>query len=109
MCLYLFRFLGYTDPRSTSDLAKYHITQCVFSYEYGVALSKNAQEHGVEVVIHIKIDSGIGRIGFQGTEDDLERAADVCCLPNMKIEGIFTHFASADEGDGGKEIYTWSI
>ena len=95
--------LGYTDPRCASQLADQKITQCVFSYEYGRALSENAVEQGVEVVIHLKIDSGMGRIGFQCMESDLEQASTVCSLPGLKVEGIFTHFASADEGEGGKE------
>lgn len=99
--------LGYTDPRCASQLADQKITQCVFSYEYGKALSENAVEQGVEVVIHLKIDSGMGRIGFQCVESELEQASVVCSLPGLKVEGIFTHFASADEGDGGRE-YTLS-
>ena len=95
--------LGYTDPRCASQLAEQRISQCVFSYEYGKALSDNSIEQGVEVVIHLKIDSGMGRIGFRCVESDLEQASEVCNLPGLKAEGIFTHFASADEGEGGKE------
>ena len=95
--------LGYTDPRCASQLANQSITQCVFSYDYGKALSDNAIEQGVEVVIHIKIDSGMGRIGFQCADNELDKAAIVCKMPGLKVEGIFTHYASADEGDGGKE------
>jgi len=98
--------LGYTDPRCASQLADQKITQCVFSYEYGRALSENAVEQGVEVIVHIKIDSGMGRIGFRCVEEDLEQASEVCSMPGLKVEGIFTHFASADEGEGGKE-YTF--
>lgn len=95
--------LGYTDPHCAVQLAEQNITQCVFSYEYGKTLSSNAAEQGVEVVIHIKIDTGMGRIGFQCMEVDLEKARAVCCLPGLKTEGIFTHFASADEGESGRE------
>ena len=95
--------LGYTDPRCAFQLADQKITQCVFSYDYGKSLSENAEEQNVNVKIHIKIDSGMGRIGFRCLEDDLEKALEVCNLPNLKVEGIFTHFASADEGDSGKE------
>lgn len=94
--------LGYTDPRCASDLAKYHISQCVFSYEYGKVLAKNAQEQGVKVTIHIKLDTGMGRIGFRREEDELNKAAVVCSMTGLKVEGIFTHFASADEGGGGR-------
>ncbi len=95
--------LGYTDPRCASQLADQKITQCVFSNEYGMTLSENAVKQGVIVKTHIKIDSGMGRIGFQCTEDDFQKASEVCVLPGLKVEGIFTHFASADEGNDGKE------
>ena len=94
--------LGYTDPRCAVELSKYNITQCVFSSEYGKALSENAVEHDVSVNIHIKIDSGMGRIGFRYNKDELDGAAKVCKMSGLQVEGIFTHFASADEGDGGK-------
>ena len=95
--------LGYTDPGCAFQLADQNITQCVFSYDYGKALSDNAIEQNVEVKIHIKIDSGMGRIGFCCSEEDLDKALAVCNLPKLKVEGIFTHFSSADEGDNGKE------
>ena len=95
--------LGYTDPRCARELADQNITQCVFSYDYGVALSANAVEEGATVKIHIKIDTGMGRIGFQCQDCELDQAAEVCMLPSLAVEGIFTHFASADEGEGGRE------
>ena len=95
--------LGYTDPRCAADLANHNIAQCVFSYEFGEALSKNAVERGVEVKVHIKLDTGMGRIGFQCTPEELNQAAKVCDMPSLNHEGIFTHFASADEGEEGKE------
>lgn len=95
--------LGYTDPQCAYELAAHGITQCVFSYEYGNNLSKYAVEQGVEVKIHIKLDTGMGRIGFQCTSEELDQAAKICTMPGLNHEGIFTHFASADEGEGGKE------
>lgn len=98
--------LGYTDPRCASDLANYGISQCVFSYDYGKALSENAAEQNVTVKIHIKLDTGMGRIGFRCIEEELDRAEEVCRMPGIETEGIFTHFASADEGDNGRD-YTY--
>lgn len=95
--------LGYTDPRCAVDLAENNISQCVFSADYGKALSANAAEENVIVKIHIKIDTGMGRIGFQCESNELDDAAEVCVLPGLSVEGIFTHFASADEGDGGRD------
>lgn len=102
--------LGYTPAECAALLAENAISQSVFSYEYGEELSKCAVEAGVQVNIHIKLDSGMGRIGFSckhGKADlqSLEAAKQVCQMPNLNPEGVFTHFAVADEGENG-EAYT---
>lgn len=94
--------LGYTDPHCVKELAHNEITQCVFSYDYGMALSKNATEEKADIKIHIKIDTGMGRIGFRCVPEELDAAAMVCMAPGITVGGIFTHFASADEGDDGR-------
>ncbi len=99
--------LGYTDSQCASALAENNITQCVFSLGYGELLSKNAIEQGVVVRVHIKLDTGMGRIGFRCVGEELDIVEQVCSLPGLVHEGVFTHFASADEGEGGK-AYTLS-
>lgn len=95
--------LGYTPPECAGILAKQNISQCVYSLSYAKALSEAAQEEGVSVKIHIKIDSGMGRIGFQhrGGHSELADALETCRLSGLIPEGIFTHFAVADEGEDG--------
>lgn len=98
--------LGYTDPQCAEVLAKNQISQCVYSEEYGEKLSENAMRSGVNVRIHIKLDTGMGRIGFSTKKNDLlvvESIVKVCLLPGLIREGIFTHFASADEGIAGED------
>lgn len=100
--------LGYTDPQCASLLALNNISQCVFSKEYGYELSKKASALGTRVNIHIKLDTGMGRIGFSCKHEkalDVESISEVCKYPYLVPEGIFTHFASADEGRFG-EAYT---
>ncbi len=96
--------LGYTPPECAGVLAKQEISQCVYSRGFGEALSQAAMSEGVRVRIHVKIDTGMGRIGFQHREghSELSDALAVCRLPCLKPEGIFTHFASADEAAGGR-------
>lgn len=97
--------LGYTDPRCASLLAANEISQCVFSEEYGRSLSAQAVTQSVNVRIHIKLDTGMGRIGFLCRNEQnlaVEEIERVCGLRNLIPEGIFTHFASADEGSGGE-------
>lgn len=99
--------LGYTPPECAVLLAQHQIAQCVFSRTYGAALSQAAMSAGVRIAMHIKMDTGMGRIGFRcrGDENELADALAVCQLPCLIPEGIFTHFASADEGAGG-EVFT---
>ncbi|MBE6847577.1 MAG: alanine racemase [Ruminococcus sp.] len=95
--------LGYTPPECAAVLAEHRISQCVYSRSYGEALSQAAMASGVRVMIHIKIDTGMGRIGFQHhhSHSELGDAFAVCRFPCLVPEGIFTHFASADEGTDG--------
>ncbi|WP_019679564.1 alanine racemase [Ruminococcus flavefaciens] len=101
--------LGYTDPHCAEQLAENNISQCVFSYEYGKSLSEYAVEKNVNVNIHIKMDTGMGRIGFKCEPESWERIVEVCKLPQLSGEGIFTHFAVADEGDKGKAYTEWQF
>lgn len=100
--------LGYTSCDCAKILSEYNIEQCVFSYEYGMQLSKVATAEGVKVKIHVKIDTGMGRIGFlcrDSSCEEIYKAIEVCRSPNLEVEGIFTHFAVADESTDG-EVYT---
>ncbi len=98
--------LGFTPPEEAEALALGNISQCVYSTEYARALSENAVRAGVRVKIHIKIDTGMSRLGFyfqdiNRDEGAVQEVKAACTLPGLVPEGIFTHFASADEGAGG--------
>ncbi len=97
--------LGYTAPECASLLAKQGISQCVYSYDYGMALSQAATDSGVTVKIHLKMDTGMGRIGFLCRLDgknELDQALSVSKAPGLEPEGIFMHFAVSDEGEEGR-------
>ena len=98
--------LGYTPPTLAGVLAEHHISQTVLSYQYACELSSYAQKCGEDVKIHIKVDTGMSRIGFVLHEPDPQnpviREMELACrLPRLLPEGIFTHFAAADEGEDG--------
>ena len=98
--------LGYTAPKYADVLSQNNITQCVYSLDYGYALSKNAQASGVTIKVHIKIDTGMGRIGFRFLGESKRELADayaVCQMSGLKVEGIFTHFSSADDENNSEE------
>ena len=99
--------LGFTPAELAEELANNNISQAVFSTEYAQELSINAVRAGVKVKIHIKLDTGMSRIGFmyQMPERDgasLDEIEFVCSLEGLEREGIFTHFALSDEGDEGR-------
>lgn len=108
--------LGYTPPDAAPYLSAYGISQCVMSYDYGRELALAAREAGVKVKAHFKLDTGMGRIGFpcksshselsdrfEREEKALSEIRELCLSDGIIGEGIFTHFASADEGADGEE------
>lgn len=100
--------LGYGDPECAELISKNNITQCVLSDEYARNLSNCAVKSGVKVKIHIKIDTGMARIGFVHRpehSDDTDIIARAATLPGFIAEGIFTHFADANSGEVG-DSYT---
>lgn len=101
--------LGYTPPDMARQICRLNIAQAVLSYDYGVALSMAAEREGLTVRTHIKVDTGMSRIGFMYQDEERDEAAldeieEICRLPGLVPEGIFTHFAVADEGEDGREF-----
>lgn len=91
--------LGYTSPYQYGELVQYGLTQTVFHYEMAKKISDFAVLLGKKAKIHIKVDTGMNRIGFKDNEESVETIRKIKELPNIEIEGIFTHFACADETD----------
>lgn len=90
--------LGYTPEYQAAMIVDYDITQTIFTTESAQALSEAAVAAGKIVNVHIKIDTGMGRIGIR-PEDAGEFAQAVSALPGIKIEGVFSHFANSDSAD----------
>ena len=100
--------LGYTPANRCRDLYRQNISQAVYSLDYAKELSSWCGQFGVEVKAHIKVDTGMSRIGFFCQEfprDDysVEEIKEACKLPHIITEGIFTHFAEADSGSDGED------
>lgn len=99
--------LGYTPVDCATLLAENGISQCVYSYEYAAALDI-ANQSDKKIKIHIKTDTGMGRIGFSAinTEDIRASLDEICAiseLDKLEAEGIFTHFAVSDSGEAGAD------
>ncbi|MFA5576481.1 MAG: alanine racemase [Tissierellaceae bacterium] len=91
--------MGYTPPGLYEKAIEYDIILTIYNLKDAIALSDQARVMGKDAVIHIKIDSGMGRIGFLADEKSTESILKIWKLPSINIEGIFTHFAKADELD----------
>lgn len=91
--------LGFTPSSQYEKLLEYNLIQTIYNYEEAKILSQKALKQNKEATIHIKVDTGMSRIGFLPTEESAEMILKISRLPNIKIEGIFTHFAKADEVD----------
>lgn len=101
--------LGYTPVSEAENLSEYDISQAVFSLEYAKELSEKCVEEDCICKMHIKVDSGMSRIGFMcqefpRDEYSIEEICEACCLPNLEVEGLFTHFCVSDEDAEGREF-----
>ncbi len=101
--------LGYTPVSEAQRLYKYNISQAVFCLDYARSLSQECERQGCICKIHIKIDTGMSRIGFMCQEfprdnSSVEEIKSACSLKNLKLEGLFTHFCVSDEGGEGREF-----
>lgn len=89
--------LGFVFPDGYETLIRHKIRPAVFKLSMAKQLSEEAVRQGKTVHVHIKVDTGMSRIGFK---DDIESAKivrEISLLPNVEIEGVFTHFSRADE------------
>ncbi len=91
--------LGVTPPTLFGDLLEYDLEPVVFDYGYAKALSEFAGAKSKIAKIHLAVDTGMGRIGFLPSEATVDEAVKISKLPNLEIEGIFSHFSTSDETD----------
>ena len=96
--------LGYVAPAFYDLVVKYDIRIPVFSYDTAKSLSDEAVKQGKTVPFHFCIDTGMSRIGFQVNEKSADVCKQICTLPNIEAEGLFSHFATADESDLTKAL-----
>ena len=91
--------LGVTHESRFEDLVRYDIRPAMFRYEEAGKLSETAVKNGARANIHLAVDTGMSRIGMTPDEASADEAARISRLPGIRIEGLFTHFARADEAD----------
>lgn len=102
--------LGHTPCEYTGTLMDMRLTQTVTCLAKALEYSKAASERGGRLKIHIKLDTGMSRLGFLCSggmfEEGVDNVIQSCRLPGLEPEGIYTHFSVADEPDADSEAYT---
>lgn len=98
--------LGFTPVEYIEQLYAFNITQTVYCADYAKKLSAAADSKNLVIKVHIKLDTGMCRIGFDcrgdgGDEKELSELIDTLSLPSLHFEGIFTHFSCSDSVDDG--------
>ena len=102
--------LGHTPREQVGKLIEHHITQAVTCKAKAVEYSEEAQRLGGVLRVHIKVDTGMSRLGYLVSGEHfaggVEGICQACRLPGLDAEGIFTHFAVSDEDDEASRDYT---
>ena len=106
--------LGSTHRSHFKELLEYDIRPAIFEYEKAKELSDLAVSMGKKACVHLTLDTGMSRIGFFADAEGVKLAERIAALSGIEVEGLFTHFARADEGDPAYtklqyERYQWFI
>ena len=106
--------LGYTDVEDYVRAIEHNVTIAIYDKPEAEKLSETAIRLGKKAKVHIKVDSGMSRIGFQCEESEVEKAMEVYKMEGVDVEGVFTHYAKADyidKSDAKKqyENFTWFV
>ncbi len=91
--------LGPVHERHNEDLINYELRSTVFEKNQALSLARTAGALGRTAYVHLALDTGMSRIGMVPTEESADLAAEICFMEGITVEGIFTHFARADETD----------
>ncbi len=91
--------LGVTHERHNEELIRYDIRSAVFKKSQALSLARTARALGRTAGVHLALDTGMSRIGMTVCEESADLSAEICAMEGIRVEGIFTHFARADETD----------
>lgn len=99
--------LGYTPPDNYKALLENDLAQTIYSLENARELSAAAAVAGKMATVHVKVDTGMGRLGFQVDDRAVKEIIAIALLPRLQVEGIYTHFANADSGNKDHTMMQW--
>lgn len=91
--------LGYTSPGEYERLIEYEIMPTMYDVEDAKTLSELSKKHNKITPIHIKVDTGMTRIGFDTSDESVDKVKEISEMENLKIAGIFSHFSNSEDPD----------
>jgi alanine racemase len=89
--------LGFVSHEDYFNVIEYNVMPVIFNLEDAAVLNSLAARRNKQVKIHLAVDTGMGRIGFKNDEESIKNAREIFNLKNIIVEGVFSHFACADE------------
>ena len=106
--------LGYTPDENNETLIKNGVSSTIYTPHQAQTLNEAAAKLGAKAVVHIKVDTGMSRLGFQPNDATVRVITKIGALPNIDLEGIYTHFAVSDAADKTYtrrqfELFTWVL
>ncbi len=100
---YKILIMGFTPDRLLEYVVKSNITQTIFSYRQGRLLSELGLKYNKKPVVHIKYDTGFNRLGFKDSKESIGEIAKIAKIPNIYVEGIFSHLALTGREENEKQ------
>ena len=98
---------GYVPRDQLACALENQIILTVYRLDMAKQTAMAAKKKGIRATVHLKVDTGMGRLGFPVEEEGAAQIKEVCLLPGLQVEGIYTHFAAADETD--KSYTRWQL
>lgn len=98
---------GYVPPEQLPCALENKITLTVYRPDMAEQVAVAAESKGTRATVHLEVDTGMGRLGFPAEDEGAAEIQKVCLLPGLQVEGIYTHFAAADETD--KSYTRWQF
>jgi len=90
--------MGYVFPKQVNYIVEFSLTPTILSLEFAEELQRFLETYGERIKVHVKIDTGMGRLGVP-YKDSIEFIKKLTEFKNIEIEGIYSHFSTADEED----------
>jgi alanine racemase len=105
--------LGYTPTESYGDLLANRVTATIYDVGHAHALDLTSGKQGVRSIVHVKVDTGMNRLGFKPNAETIRAIKIISKMPNIELEGIFTHFAVSDTDKNYTrcqfKLFTWIL